>query len=343
MEKIVNNATAAELMSLASLATPMAIRVAATLKLADLVEKGVNSITKLADETGTDPNALARLVRFLARRGIFKEVTPGYVVLTELSRPLLDPHIAHCREWLDLRGAIGRAELAFTELLDCVYSGSPGYDTRFGCGFWEDLAREESLSKSFDHVMSMQLVQEVAAIVKAIDWQGVQDVVDVGGGDGTLLQAVLGANPNVRGILVDLPRPIESARHKFTLAGLKDRVDLIPQSFFDPLPSGADVYLLCGVLSDWRDEDAIVILWRCVEAIGAKGRIFVVDGVVGEGEYAGMTWAEVPEIDLRMLVHFGSRERDSRDIEELAAKVGLTMRSTTSARHLSVMELVSTI
>lgn len=314
----------------------MAIRVAATLKLADRIERGTTSITELAGETETNPEALARLMHFLTSHGIFTELAPGRVGLSELARPLLDDHPWGSRGWFDMGGAIGRADLSFTELLHSVRSGSSGYPKRFGRGFWEDLAENEQLSRSFDDLMSAQLLGQAPAIVNAIDWTDVKQVADIGGGDGTLLEVLLLSNLTVRATLVDLPGPIRSARNRLASAGLIDRVNCIAQSFFDPLPRGADRYLLCGVLSDWSDERAIALLRGCANAAGNDGRILVIGG-----PYQEENPEEPTEMDLRMLLYFGGRERNLSELSDIALEAGLTVRSIIPAGQRSIIELLS--
>lgn len=327
--------TAARLWSLASLATPMAIRVAATLGLADEIKRGVTSIDELAQKTNTAPDALLRLVHHLPVQRIFEELPGGQVGITELARPLLNDHPWRSRAWFDIDGAASRADLSFTELLHCVRSGSSAYEKRFSCGFWQDLAADNRLSASFDALMSTQLVGRASEIVNAIDWTNTSHVVDVGGGDGTLLETILLSHPQIHGTLVDLPGPIASARKRFSSAPLATRIKLVPTSFFDSLPEHADLYLVCGVLSDWPDEQAIALLRQCAAAAGPRGRIVVVGG-----PYQQDNPEEATEMDLRMLLYFGGRERNRDEIIAIAARSGLTVRSIATAGERSVVELL---
>src|SRR6185436_16064098 len=110
-------------------------------------------------------------------------------------------------------------------------------------------------------------------------WEPVRTVVDVGGGTGAMLAEILRARPEIRGTLVDLPRTIARSSETFQAAGVADRVTTVGQSFFDPLPAGADLYLLRGVLNDWPDREATAILSRCAEAARPDGRVVVLKGV----------------------------------------------------------------
>jgi SAM-dependent methyltransferase len=151
-----------------------------------------------------------------------------------------------------------------------------------------------------------------AAVLPDERWQGVGTVVDVGGGTGALLAEVLRAHPHVRGTLVDLPRVAARAGALFDEAGVAERVTVKAQSFFEPLPAGADLYLLKSVLSDWPDDDAVRILHRCAEAARPSGGRVVVYTNAGLGEPAAP--------DLLMLVLVGGRERTIDELQRLGER-----------------------
>jgi hypothetical protein len=157
-------------------------------------------------------------------------------------------------------------------------------------------------------------------------------VVDVGGGDGTLLAALLRAHPGLRGTVVDQPVTAAAARHALASAGLADRAGATGGSFFEPLPPGAGAYLLCAVLHVWDDESAAAILSRCAEAAG-RGTVVVVEKTGAGGEAPSTT------MDLRVLAYFGGRERGVSDLRRLGADAGLDTRSVHQAGDLSVLEL----
>jgi SAM-dependent methyltransferase len=168
-----------------------------------------------------------------------------------------------------------------------------------------------------------------ATAATACDWSGVRHVVDVGGGTGALLAEVLRADPGIRATLVDLPDTVARGREFLAERGLDGRCDFAGQSFFDPLPAGADVYVLSAVLHDWDDEAATAILRRCAEAAGGTGRVVIVESHGTAGDDPAM----FAEMNLRMLVLSGGRERRIADYRTLAAAAGLTatdVRTTAS-------------
>jgi ubiquinone/menaquinone biosynthesis C-methylase UbiE len=312
------------LVPLTDLVTPMAVRVAATLRLADLIADGVDQVDDLARRTGTDADALGRVLRQLTCHGVFAEPSPGRFALNDIAELLRSDHPAGMRAMFDLNEFGGRMDLVFTELMHTVRTGRPAWEAAFGVPFWEYLAAEPALAASFDAMMAGSTRTAAAA---AYDWSGVRHVVDVGGGTGALLAEVLRADAGIRATLVDLPDTVARGRELLAARGLDGRCDFAGQSFFDPLPAGADVYLLAAVLHDWDDEQATAILRRCAEAAGERGRVVIIESHGTAGDDPAM----FAEMSLRMLVLAGGRERRVEDYRALAAAAGLP---TSDARTL---------
>jgi SAM-dependent methyltransferase len=180
-------------------------------------------------------------------------------------------------------------------------------------------------------MMAVNMSGVLPDILSAYDWGSLTHVVDVGGGNGALLTE----HPTLRGTLVDLPKPAEAARRAFAAAGLADRADVVAGSFFDPLPSGADAYLLSDVLHDWDDGDAKAILRRCAEAAGDRGKILVI------GEYGPDGESPSTATDLRMFVFLNGHERRVSEVAALAGDCGLRLASTHAAGEISIAALTS--
>jgi O-methyltransferase domain len=314
------------LYELVDLITPMAIRVAATLRLADRIAAGTTALSELAAEVDADPDALGRLLRYLVARDVFAEPEAGRFTLTAMAETLLDDHPGQVRGWLDLTGAIGRADLAFSALLEVVRTGKPGHPMVHGRDFWADLAGDPGLTASFDALMA-KFRAPWAQWLAGQDWSGTKHVVDVGAGTATLVISLLMAHPHLRGTLVEQPATAAAAEQALAEAGLSTRCDVVVGSFFDPLPAGADTYLLSSVLHDWSDADATAILRRCAQAAGPDGRVLLGEHVATGDEDRQM----FTHMDMRMLVYLGGRERTLQDFEALTDAVGLTITSVTPA------------
>jgi hypothetical protein len=332
---------ARDLGSMADLVTPMALRTAATFRLADRLpderaEAPGRSVAELAAAVGADTDALARLLRHLDAIGVVRRDAAGRYALTARGAALRDDHPGGLRRMLDTTTAIGRAELSFVHLPAAVRSGDPAYPALYGRPFWDDVAADPGRSASFAAQMGADVAADAPDIVTGYDWGSLGHVIDVGGGDATLLIALLRAYPRLRGTVLDLPDTAAAARAALAAAGLAGRGAAVAGSFFEPLPAGADGYLLSAIIHDWDDEPARAILRRCADATATGvGRVFVVEKIGADGESLRT------EMDLRMLAYFGGRERGVAELAALAADAGLTVAAVHPAGALAIVELTA--
>ncbi len=319
-----------ELWSKLDLITPMAVRVAATLRVADLIAAGHDELPALATKAGVDDSALGRLLRYLIARGIFTEPAPGRFAINDLAEVLLDDHPTSTRGWLDLEGFGGRMDLAFFDLLDVVKTGRPEVT-----GHEANLSDAES--ESYDSVMEAQSRAQAPGIAAAYDWSRFARVVDVGGGTGTLLAELLRANPDLRGTLLDLPKAAAKAPAVFADAGVSDRAEAIGGDLFEVMPDGGDAYVLKFVLHFLEDDEAVRALARCREAGAASGRVVVIERSVAPDDDR----QDFTSMDMRMLILGHGRERTLDEYAALAAQAGLGVGViTTTADDLHVIELL---
>jgi hypothetical protein len=302
----------ADLWSLADLCTPWCIHVVATLRVAEQIGAGKSRIGDIAKAVGADAWVLHRVMQHLVTKGVFDEPEDGRFALNETARGLLDPML---RIGLDLDSFGGRMAQAWGTMLRYVRTGQPAYQDVFGRPFWEDLEANPKVSADFD------------ALIGAVGhgrpdphfdvtggWRGVRSVVDVGGGTGGMIAELLRVHPHLRGTLVDRPTTVAQAAETFRDAGVTNRVTVVGQSFFDPLPAGADLYLLRGVINDWGDPEAAAILCRCAEAAGDRGRVVALKGVVPDGAKRPL---------MIEMVLCGGKQRSLTEFRELARQVGL--------------------
>jgi hypothetical protein len=303
---------------MADLATPMSIRVAATLNLVELAGSAGATAEQLASTSGTATPALQCLLDHLVTIGVFdRDMKSGRYRPTDLGAQLSEDAPEGIKPLLDINSAGGRAELAFVELLGTITTGTPGYVRRYGRDFWADLDARPELRRSFDAQMKWRFRMQAAQIAERFDWSRFSEILDVGGGDGTVLEAILHAHSDLRGRVLDLSPTATAAADKFATAGLDDRASAVSGSFFDPLPVGADAYLLSDILHNWDDDHARKILAGCRRAAAPHGTVVVIESVreLGIGTY----------MDLFMLMCFGGRERTVDELAELAADCGLVL------------------
>jgi hypothetical protein len=285
-----------DLWALSDLSTPWCVHVVATLRIADHIAAGNPEIDKLAAKSGADRNSLHRVLRHLVSKGVFEEPAPGRFALNEAARALLDGPL---RVGFDLDSFGGRMAHAWGTLLSAVRTGRPAYQEAFGHGFWEDLDAHPEIAASFDALMGPagHGVPDPNVLVDPADWKSVRTVVDIGGGT---------------------PRTVARSGEVFQAAGVADRVTIVGQSFFDPLPAGRDLYMLKSVLSDWPNREATAILKRCAEAARPSGRVVVFTGA-GPGEAASPA--------LLMMVLVGGKDRTLEELREMAREAGLEVRA----------------
>jgi 2,7-dihydroxy-5-methyl-1-naphthoate 7-O-methyltransferase len=299
-----------DLEQMLDLATPWCLRVAATLRIPEHITAGHTDIGALAAAAGCDRDALHAVLGHLVSRGVFAEDPPGRFSCHQAAERLAEAH-----RFIDLDGIGGRMAHTWGTLLDYVRTGQPSYAKVFGRPFWEDLAAHPRIAADFDALMGPagHGVPDYDIELSG-GWEAVRTVVDVGGGTGALLASLLRRHPRARGILVDLPGTVARAAETMQEAGVAGRVTAEGQSFFDPLPAGADLYVLSKVLNDWPDEPTVAILRRCAEAVRPDGRIAVLGGVAADDTSRSL--------GIDMLVA-GGKTSTLTQFTELAQRAGL--------------------
>lgn len=313
-----------------------AIHVAATLGIADLLADGERSCEELAAATSTHADSLNRLLRALAGVGVFEERAGARFALTPLSEQLRAGAQASLAGWAAF---IGRPYYwdAWAELLHSVRTGESGFRHLHGISPWDYRQQHPEENDIFNRAMSdtMSAPRVARGVATAYDFGRFGSVVDVGGGEGALLSAILAAHPGVRGVLFDLPHVVATARDVLERAGVGGRCEVVGGSFFDAVPAGVDVYVLKAVIHDWEDAEAKAILGRCRDAMPADGRVLVVERELAPANQG----AAVKFSDLNMLVSPGGRERSRAEFEALFAAAGLQLAVALPAgAGLSVLE-----
>jgi predicted O-methyltransferase YrrM len=296
---------------------PQLVYVAAKLGLADILRGGrVARGEELVRDTGADAQALPRVLRGLVMIGILCEDEEGRFSLTPQGELLQSDRPDSIRD-----AAIVNGELlaAWSGLLHTVQTGEPAFDYVFGSGLFEYLANKPELGKSFNQYMAKMTGRIAEAVVTAYDFSSFRNVVDVGGGSGALLAAIMSRNPLTRGILFDLPNAFDNARENLAIAPYLERCELIAGDFLESIPQGGDAYVLQLVLHDWDDARAALILRNCRQAMSAPGRLFIIERLMTGGSRRA---SALIEGDLDMLVLTAGRERTESEIRGLCSSEG---------------------
>ena len=296
-------------------AAAQSLSVAAELGIADLLAAGPQTVEALAAATGTEPSALRRLMRLLAAEGIFAEEASGTFGQTPLSDALRADASGSPRDFLRM---IGREPfLAWGRLFDAVRTGRPSFELVFGEPRFDWLAQNPEAAALFQAAMVALGGDVVEPVATGYEFGELGVVVDVGGGHGRLLSAILARHPSVEGILFDLPAGVAAAEDG--LGGPLPRCKLVAGDFFELVPEGADAYLMKKVLHDWSDDDAVRILVNCRRAMAPGGRVLVAETLVPSGNAPD----PIKVMDVNMLVVTGGRERTADEFAGLFARAGL--------------------
>jgi SAM-dependent methyltransferase len=329
-----NLAAAAQLLQMGEgIIASWALYVAARLGIADLMADGSQTTDDLARMTGAHPAALYRVLRFLGMLGVVTEVEPHRFGLTALGECLRTSAAGSLRSWFIMNGPIYRV---FADApLDSVLTGKPAFEKVLGAGFFEYAARDPEWGEAFNSAMEDVGRQTAHAVVEAYDFSGIGRIVDVGGGHGTLLTAILQAHPELTGVLFDLPRVTEGAASKIAEAGLAGRCEVVGGDFFESVPAGGDAYVLSWVIHDWDDDHALNILRNCRRAIRDSGRLLLVEANLPAGDEPHFA----KQLDMAMLVALGGQERTETEYANLMTAAGFGLsRVLETASPMSVFE-----
>lgn len=312
-----------------------ALYVAAKLGIPDLLKDEPKSSADLAQATGTHRPSLYRVLRALDSVGVFAEDDRGRFALTPLGATLRTDVPGSLR-YFAIEELGENHYPAWEKVLHSVETGAIAFNQVYGASKWQYMAEHPDEAKIFDAAMSSFSSVVAAAVVAAYDFSSSATVVDIGGGDGTLLTAILKGKPQLRGVLADLPHVAEGARPRFKTEGLADRCEIAAGSFFESVPAG-DTYVLKWIIHDWDDQQSAAILKNCRSAMATNGRVLLVEAVI----QPGMATSFSKYMDLNMLVMTGGRERTEAEYRALLDSAGLRLTRIIPTRtEMSVIEAV---
>lgn len=295
-----------------------AIGVVAEIGIADKLKNGSKSIHELAAMTGTHEDSLYRIMRVLASQGIFRDKGDRHFELTNLAGALLEDQV----KYLIAIHLTKQHFHLFGELLTCVITGKNASELLAGSKLFEYIGKDEQRNEWYNKAMSNATMMQVSAILSAYSFKKFKRIIDVGGGQGLLLAAILRRSELSSGVIYDLKQSISQARSILEKYSVIDRAEIIEGNFFETIPDGGDMYILKSVLHNWDDESAVRILGNVKEAMNMKSRLLIIESLINKGNLpsAGkMT-------DILMMVALGGRERTKDEYEALLNRAGLKIR-----------------
>jgi SAM-dependent methyltransferase len=307
-----------------------AIHAAARLGLADAVAAGSSTVDELAEATGAHRTSLARLLRALTSLGIFAEDPTGRYRATPLGDALRADHRQSARPLAMMLGARFIWE-PLGWLDDAVRTGQTAFERVHAAPFFRYLGEHPDDAAVFNAAMS-SMPAFLAGMIEAYDFSPFRRIVDVGGGRGALLAAILDANPQARGVLQDLPSVVAEAA-ALRRDGIAERCEIVGGDFFDGVPEGGDAYLLKGIIHDWNDEAAVAILRNVRRAIRPNGRLFLLETVLTGSDDPGRSM-----MDLLMMVLTGGRERTEDEFRSLLQDAGFALIRVIPTSGHSIVE-----
>ena len=314
-----------------------AVYVAAQLGIADLLVDGPKSAEELARSTGVDGSSLYRVLRALASFGVFSERADGTFELTPTADLLRSDSPSSLRCLAIFMGEDWHWRV-WGRTLYSVRTGKPAWDQEHGCDVFPFFAANSEAAKIFDQAMTSLSNLAIKAVIEGYDFSGIETLVDVAGGHGRLLTAILEANPDAKGILFDQSHVISGAREKEEVKKLSDRCQLSSGDFFQSVPAAADAYIMKHIIHDWDDERALQILKNIRNVMSKDGRVLLVESVIT----AGNTPDFGKLLDIEMLVSPGGKERTAEEYAELFARAGLRLTQIISTKSpYSVIEAVA--
>jgi hypothetical protein len=317
------------------------IYVAAKLGLADLLTDGPRTVPDLARSTDTHERSLLRLMRALCALGICAEVGDGTFGLTELGSYLAAKSERSLKAWALLEGDMLRA--GWGQMIESIRTGkTAGELAGDGLERFEELARANRAAAAlFNEAMVAGTRIQIPALLAACDFSGISTLMDVGGGLGELISAILGKYPSMRGIVFDLPHCEEAAVMNLVASGVADRCKFIPGSFFESVPAGADAIIMKFIIHDWNDERCVQILRNCHRALTSGARLLVVDRIMPGRLEPTPDHLSVALVDLNMLRGPGGYERTEPEHRDLLARGGFRMARIVPVGRLSITEAVA--
>jgi orsellinic acid C2-O-methyltransferase len=314
--------------------------VAAELRIADLLAGGPKRVDELAKAAGCHAPSLARFMRALTSFEICVERNDGSFELTPMGSLLRADAPNSLRSWTIMWGK--HQWPVWGNLLFSVRTGESARKLVRGTEGFEHLARNPETAAVFNEAMVEITRFAVSEVVRAYDFTGSRRIVDVGGGYGDLLAAILKAFPQTRGAVFDMPHALDGARQRAEKAGVADRCEFVAGDFFESVPRGSDVYVLKNIIHDWNDERSAVVLRNCRKAMSQDAKLLLVERIFPARVEASEAHQDFARADLNMLLGPGGHERTETEFRNLLGAAGFgAIRIIPTATDFSIIESVA--
>jgi O-methyltransferase domain/Dimerisation domain len=314
----------------------MTLRAGCLLGVFDELGETPVSPAEVAGRTECDPDAMARFLRVLVDLGLAESRGDSYLA-TDVGATFGTTHPSHLRELVLMQTDLATVA-TWHELEAALRTGAGVYERVNGVSHWEHLAAQPDAERTFNAAMARRGTVQAAALLEAVDLDGVASLVDVGGGRGAMLAAILEQRPGLTGVVADRPPVAEEATDHLAASGLGDRARGVGCDFFTSVPDGADVYTMAHVLHDWTDQECIEILRTVRAAMSPQARLLVLERVLGAPGRPPAQERDLHLMDLHMLVLFGARERTQAEYDVLLQAAGFTPSRLAGSGDWNVLE-----
>ena len=312
------------------------VHVVAKLGVPDALIAGPRTAGEIALDVGADPGALHRLLRVLVDVGVFTQTADNRFGLGEDGQLLRS----------DVEGSLRPAAIMYGEswwwgawggLFEAVRTGRTAFDQVHGVGLFDYLASNAEAAQLFHASMGLMTAAQADAVAAGWDFSTTQQLIDIGGGEGALVRAILALHRHVSAVVFDRPLAVEGARKRLAALASEGRCDFVVGDFFVEVPAGGDTYTLKDIVHDWDDDRAIAILRTVRRAMADSGRLLVIERVLPPGA----TPSPAKFVDLSMLVLTGGRERTEAAYRDLLERAGFTVNAVVAVSdEISVLEAI---
>ena len=288
------------------------------LGIPDILAKGPKTLQEIANELDIDKKNIIRFLRLLVARELISLKDLNYS-LTNLGDILRSDHPNSVRNLIIYIGEIQYR--VGGEMLSSIQTGKPAFDRIFEMSFFDYLSKNPEMSSYFNEAMRYQASIRTEGLVRSYNFKQANTIIDIGGGDATLISSILENNPNLKGIVYEVSTVIEETQKNISFNNLSERCQVISGDFFkDPIPKGLDIYILSNIIHDWADNEAIKILNNCANSMENNNKLLLIEQIMPEVLAPG---SSAIGSDMSMLVLSGGLERTLSEYRKMLSKVGL--------------------